>query len=262
MPMKRIVLLFAVVAVFMPAIAGCGIKEDRGECPCRLFLDMTDVDRSVMSPLALYITAGGVTVCDEVLDSAELSGDRVIEVPREELSVVAWGGCGKEVSASGLLIPLGEDCPPVYIHASSLRADGECVSDTLRMRKNHCVLDIMLQDTDVPYRLAVRGNVSGFDPTGKPSEGEFYVPMSVDTVSTCSVAVCLPRQLGDDLYLDVSDGDGKTRTFHLSRYMAAAGYDWTEPDLKDLSLTLNYTLAAMTLMIQGWTEEFIFDVVI
>ena len=49
------ILLAAVMIV--SAIAGCSVKEDRGGCPCRLYLDMTNVDMSVMSPLSLYVAS-------------------------------------------------------------------------------------------------------------------------------------------------------------------------------------------------------------
>ena len=31
-------------ALVLISCAGCSVKEDRGDCPCRLFLDFTEVD--------------------------------------------------------------------------------------------------------------------------------------------------------------------------------------------------------------------------
>lgn len=260
--MKRRILPYLAVMWYLAAIEGCSIKENRTVCPCRLILDISSVKVEEMAPVSLSVLSDTGLVYYEILSTAASTLDRVIDVPRTELSVMSWSGYEGMLTDDGLTIPHGRDCPHVYVHSTKVAATGELVRDTVCLRKNHCVLNISFKDTDVPYGLIVRGNVSGYDPEGQPKAGEFYVPVTVDPTSFSSVDVCLPRQIGNDLYLDVSDGEGRYRTFHLSEYMTAAGYDWTEPDLKDLDLLLDYTLTSVTLVIQGWDEEFIFDVVI
>ena len=247
---------------YLAAIGGCSIKENRTVCPCRLILDISSVSMEEMAPVTLSVLSETGYVYHETFSDSDSPRDRVIDVPRTELSVMAWSGYKDLMTDDGLVIPEGQDCPPVYIHSSKVSASGELVRDTVCLRKNHCMLNISFKDTDMPYGLILKGNVSGYDREGQPTAGEFHVPLTVQTTSVSSIEVCLPRQIGNDLYMDVSDGEGKYRTFHLSEYMAAAGYDWTEPDLKDLDLLLDYTLTSITMMIQGWDEEFIFDVVI
>lgn len=248
--------------MIVSVIAGCSVKEERGGCPCRLYLDMTNVDMHVMSPLSLYVASVDGLVHEAVLDSG-YSGD-IYEayVTRGELDITGWSGAADYVSPDGLSIPLGYDCPPVYIHSSSARAEGESVRDTVHMRKNHCILNIRFMNAEVFSTMVVRGSVAGFDCRGYPKPGEFRVYCSVDSLEESSTQVCLPRQIGDSLYLDVVDTDGKLKTFPLREYIAATGYDWSEPDLKDLNLTLNYTLTTLSLVVAGWDEEFVFDVVI
>ena len=254
------ILLAAVMIV--SAIAGCSVKEDRGGCPCRLYLDMANVDMSVMSPLSLYVASVDGLVHEAVLDSGYSGSVYEAYVAREELDIAGWSGARDYVSQEGLSIPLGYDCPPVYIHSSSVHAEGESVRDTLRMRKNHCVLNVRFISAEAFSAMTIRGSVAGFDRRGYPKPGEFRVYCSMDSLEESSTQVCLPRQVGDPLYLDVTDSNGKLRTFPLREYIAATGYDWSEPDLKDLDLTLNYTLTTVSLVVSGWDEEFIFDVVI
>ena len=248
--------------MIVSVIAGCSVKEERGGCPCRLYLDMTNVDMHVMSPLSLYVASVDGLIHEAVLDSG-YSGD-IYEayVTRGELDITGWSGAADYVSPDGLSIPLGYDCPPVYIHSSSARAEGESVRDTVHMRKNHCILNIRFMNAEVFSAMVVRGGVAGFDCRGYPKPGEFRVYCSVDSLEESSTQVCLPRQIGDPLYLDVADTDGKLKTFPLREYIAATGYDRSEPDLKDLNLTLNYTLTTLSLVVAGWDEEFVFDVVI
>lgn len=258
--MERLAFCMMAGIVMLSSICGCSVKEDRTDCPCRLFLDMTGVDMTVMSPLSLYVASGGKTVSEAVLtDPIET---HVVNVPRSELTVTAWSGGGEMVSRSGLVIPMGSDCPRVYVHSSTVAAGGDYVRDTVVMRKNHCVLTMLFGETERPYALVVRGEVSGYDASGKPLPGRFQVPVPADSTMAVPAQVCLPRQNGGGLYLDLTDYAGNRRTFPLDKYIEMVGYDWTEPDLKDLKLTLNYTLTAVTLSVQGWDEEFVFDVVI
>ena len=51
--------------------------------------------------------------------------------------------------------------------------------------------------------------------------------------------------------------DRVVRTFALGSYISAAGYDWTDPDLEDLTLTVDISLTSVTLSSDLWsrTEE-------
>lgn len=260
--MKLATSIFLTTLVSGVVLAGCSVKEERGGCPCRLFLDMTAAQVPAMFPLSIYVSSGSSLEHEAVIDSGNVSDIYEVYVPRTDLDVVVWSGGSEWVTKDGLSVPLGYDCPPIFIHSSQVRAEGESVRDTVHMRKNHCVLNIRFMNAEVFASMTIRGGVAGFDWRGNPRPGEFKVYCKADTLSGSSTRVVLPRQTGDPLYLDVEGFDGKVKTFPLREYIAAAGYDWSEPDLKDLDLTLNYTLTSVSLVVSGWDEEFIFDVVI
>ena len=44
------------------------------------------------------------------------------------------------------------------------------------------------------------------------------------------------------------------RTFALGSYIAAAGYEWTVPDLEDLSLQVDISLTSVTISSDLWTQ--------
>ena len=242
-------------------INGCSVKEERDACPCRLFLDLTSVDMSVSSPLTLYVASADGFEYVEVLD-AEEGEECVVEVPRTYIDIVGWSGCDGYMNGREMRIPVGMECPPVYIHTAGIVADGEAVYNTVHLRRNHCVLSVAFAEPEDIGFLTVRGEVAGFDKVGKPMNGEFCVRAQGNPSVTTPVEFCIPRQNTGHLYLDVADALGFVRTFPLHKYIAAVGYDWTSDDLDDLSLTLNYTESSISIVIQGWTEEFVIGVVI
>ena len=96
--------------------AGCAVKEYRESCPCRLVLDFSEVDTSAVSSADLYVTVPDGYVLTDCVDSERFAMDYTAIVPRTVLQVNLMSGAGGLMAESGLSIPLGEDCPPVYMH--------------------------------------------------------------------------------------------------------------------------------------------------
>lgn len=241
---------------------GCNIKEERTSCPSRLFLNMGDVSISSDDPLGLYVISENEIVHSEILDTLPVDDEILIDVPRMSVTLMAWNGGEGMTGTHGLVIPLGKSCPPVYMHRSFPDSEGETCRDTLSMRKNHCVLEIAFcQNDGRRYELEVRGNVSGYNSVGEPVEGPFLAEAATSADENCP-KVILPRQRGGTIMLDVCDQDGKQRSYPLSDYIDATGYDWNAPDLADLKVTIDIVQTTVSLAVLGWDEEFFFDVVL
>lgn len=262
MRLMRLYFLLAVLEIV--AGAGCSIKENREDCPCRLTLDMGSVCVKSGDSLDLIIFSDTTIVCRMKLDSASLREDLVIEVPRRTLRLMAWCGGDGMTGRNGLVIPVGRSCPKVYTHASDVTANCEETCDTLKMHKNHCVMSIgFLYDWEGDVEFTVQGNVFGYDRFGSPLEGAFAAPAVMMPEKGEGVhQVVLPRQCGGELTLTVEGAGGKPRTFRLSNYIEAVGYDWTKTDLDDLKVTIDMVNTTVSLSVSGWDEEFFFDVVI
>jgi hypothetical protein len=56
--------------------------------------------------------------------------------------------------------------------------------------------------------------------------------------------------------------DRIVRTFALGSYIAAAGYDWTAPDLEDLTLQVDISLTSVTFSTDLWSKTEEIDVFI
>lgn len=240
---------------------GCSVKENRSLCPCTLVLDFSEVDTSVISEADLYITDDESFLKEEVIYIDGLESDYMTEVPRKRMHLGLWSGLEATGRGAGLAIPYGEDSPTVYFHVSEIDAEAEIVRETVRMHKNHCVMTVTIdwKASDLE-QIVLHGNVDGYDRDGTPTSGKFMYELVQDEEGSCQVV--LPRQIDDSLALEVNDGSGVIKRFPLGEYIAQSGYDWTEPDLKDIVLELDIAILQVSLTVQGWDTSHSFDIVI
>lgn len=253
---------FSLITLSVALALGCSIKEERDGCPCRLFLDLTSIDVADQCPFFLSVFSDDGFEYQAVLDKNNFEDTCVVEVPRTELDIVVWSGGEDYMDERGLTIPLGSECPPVFIYSKSVHSKGEAVYDMVFLKKNYCILNLDFEDGHRVESLLLRGNVNGFDKSGNPVRGEFNVSSESDSVSVASAMFSIPRQNDSPLYLDVKELDGMTRTFPLHEYMSDFGYDWGGNDLVDLNMTLSYTASEMSITIRDWEKELVISVVI
>lgn len=244
-------------------VCGCSVKEDRELCPCRIVLDFSETDVSLSEPLDVRITDGKGFFFMDMVGADEFDREYVVEVPRGTVCIDIYSAAeGFLQEMAGLVIPPGKDCPPVYACSMVLRTVGrEEVREIVRMRKNYCRMEVYVEDEGgFPYGLRVVGSVDGYEAAGKPSTGLFsyMMPTRDDGV----FVVNLPRQKDSSLVLEVDDGAGVLKTFALGEYVVASGYDWTAADLDDITVGIDYAATHLSLTIDGWDKEYIFEVVI
>lgn len=239
---------------------GC-VKENREECPCRLLVDLSEVD-SLKIPVVDISVAGA----NEFLFSSHKpvgeSNEEMILVPRGRTFLNVCYGDEGMTRKEGLYIPVGDECPPVYMYSALVDTDSEFVRETVELRKNHCVMTLCIEGErdDFPFDLTLRGNVCGYDTAGVPLSGNFmYRPKPDENMQFMAV---LPRQNDSSLLLDIVDGEEIVRTFAIGEYIKASGYDWTEADLKDVTVGIDYSRTRVSIVVKGWDEVYEFDVVI
>ena len=257
--MKRFLVVLPALAVLVMG-AGC-IKEDRSECPCRLFLDFTDVDTSSIASADILMTSEEGFEFVDVVESGYFA-DYMIKVPSHQISLQVLAGAGHCLSSDmSVVIPYGEECPKLFRHESVINADSEVVKERIRLRKNHCVLTIQVEaGEDYPFKLTVKGRVDGYGSNLKPTVGDFSCRAVPDDSGQCVVVI--PRQLDSSLALEVDDGTGSVKTFAVGESIVAGGYDWEAEDLDDVTVTLDYSLTEIALEIIEWTEESVHEVII
>lgn len=258
--MKRnIEIMRLVVLLTVLAAVSCSVKENRQNCPCRLMLDLTSIDTSSVKVLNIHAaTADGLVFADTLLveDFSELY---VRDVPHGDIRVLLWG-C--DDSEEELIIPYGKDCPMLYMSAFLADTRGEQYFREVELNKNHCLLTVFFEGRDEsPYSLTFRGNVNGYDSSGDPSEGDFAC-VAYPGGNGESMAV-LPRQMDSSLLLDVEDeGSSVLKTFAIGEYMDKSGYDWTEANLEDVVIVLDYSVTGLRVVFKGWDKEYKYDIIL
>ena len=258
--MKTIPSILLLSISYILICSGCSVKEDRGACPCRLLLDLSEVDTSVIRSVDLSVTARDGIVFNAVLRAEEFEQEHIMNVQRTGVHVGAWNGTGGYLTDMGLRIPYGEDCPPVYVHSSYVDTSMEECTDTVEMRKNHCNLTINIKGNDTPFSsITVMSNVCGYAFDAVPLAGDFACT-AIPVNGGCVIG--LPRQTDDGLLMSLDDGTHVIKTFALGTYISAMGYNWNDPDLKDITVDIDLALTYICLQVQGWDKEYLYDVVI
>lgn len=250
--------LLVLLGAVLPA-ASCSVKEDRAGCPCVLELDFAGpyVDDAGFAYLRVSSASG--TVWKDTVDVDRNRTGYSVTVPRTRLHVRVWTGADGYVSDEGLRIPQGQDCPYVYMHDSDIITEGETFGETVFLRKNHCVMTVVTEGGgEIDADLLVKGNVAGYDVVGKPLYGDFECPLEENGLDEGCVVV-LPRQTDASLMLIVDDGTGNHKAFALGQYIVSSGYDWTAPDLEDVTVTLDYALTEIRMTINGWDGVYRYD---
>lgn len=264
--------LMTLVSVAAVMCQGCSIKEDRSLCPCSFDLDFSQVERQVaeMTEVSVKAADGFLYYDPEAGEGiVEESRDGVpsllynIKVPKESLEVtVVYGADGLFSPDSGILIPLGDECPPVYMHYSEVNAFSEQHTEEVRLGKDYCRIRInmLTSDKDYPFRLTVRGNVCGIRPDRSVVPGDFSFGFTLDDTGQGEVRV--PRQTDNSLILQILEDETVLREFALGEYIAETGYSWTDENLEDIEVSIDYAHSDISINVESWAGSFEFDVVI
>lgn len=228
-------------------LASCSVKEDRRACPCRLALDF---DGLCVTPVMLDVRGEeGYAHAQAVFSDTLL----VLDVPRGRVSVAAAGGAVPDGEGS-VRIPAGEEAPPLYLFQAGVDAAEDRLDLPVRLRKQFCLLELLFSGPPgygPPFAVEVEGDYDGWLRDGTPLKGPFSRRLLPDGDGRALLR--LPRQGDDTLRMHIVFSDRVVRTFSLGSYIAASGYDWTAPDLEDLTLQVDISLTSLTLSTDLWS---------
>lgn len=246
------------------------IKEDRSGCPCLLRMEFVDSDGKLPEGVLIVSIAGESYSRMETVDPSALEDPLEFEVPRTGVRVNVWSedAAPMVVDGDGLVIPFGDDCPPVRMNSLLVDTDCECRSEKLAVLKNYCHLTVVMEDADAgyPYDLSVSGNVDGYGLDGLPRHGRFchYLPPSASTSSGSGEQltrdIFLPRQSDSSLMLEISENASVLKTFAIGNYIAQSGYDWTREELEDIVVRIDYACTRLEITVGDWKNSYDVDI--
>ena len=225
----------------------CSVKENRAVCPCALALELTALP---VRPVVLSVTGEGYSFTEIVQADTVL----VLPVPKGKLAVSAVGGALAGGDGS-VLIPPGEEAPPLHLFYADVSTDAEQVVLPVTLHKQYCGLDLVFtgpRGYGPPFEVAVEGAYGGWLPDGSPSAGPFSRRLHPGSDGRATLR--LPRQGDDSLLMHIVFSDQKVRTFALGSYIAASGYDWYARDLEDLTLHVDISVTSVTVSTDLWSQ--------
>ena len=228
-------------------VPSCSIKENRAVCPCGLTLELAGLP---VRPVVLSVVGEGYS-WKEVVHTDTVF---VLPVPKGEVAVSAVGGALAEGDGS-VRIREGEEAPPLYLYHAAVSTDAEQVVLPVTLHKQFCSLELVFKGPSgfaPPFEVAVEGFYGGWEPDGSPTPGPFSRRLLPG--SDGRAVLRLPRQGDDSLLMHIVFSDQVVRTFALGSYIAAAGYDWSAPDLEDLSLHVDISLTSVTISTDLWSR--------
>ena len=258
-------------AVFSAVLsaASCTVLEDRIDCPCRVEVDFSSLEESLL-PVRLYAVSSGSCLARISID--EISEPVVLELPRRGVELMAVSGEGRAGEGSGPLfggisIPEGEECPPVFFWRETVDTGKESVRLEPGFRKQYCILTMTLPDGYGPpapggggISFEYEGNVAGYGSDMAPLPGPFSFIPEVEDSSGKTFSVCLPRQMDASLMLHVLRNGRPVCSFPVGSYMEAYGYDWSSEDLSDMALSLDFASWPIQAFPDGQKTEVFHDV--
>jgi hypothetical protein len=194
--------------------------------------------------------------------------DRVLEyctaVPKSEVYVlVASGAAYTCFDRDGIHIPEGSECPVLYTYAESFVADAGDLRRTVSLNRNYCVLSVSLKTSPGvrprPFRITLEGDVAGYLMDGSPEEGVFHSPSPSSSGGLCHLRI--PRHVDPSLWMEIDFLDtGDVRTFPVGEYIVESGYDWSAPDLEDISVEIDFSRSSMTFTTSKWKKTLSFEI--
>ena len=246
--------LFPILASLL-LLPSCSVKENRAVCPCALALELSGLP---VRPVVLGVAGEGYSFTEVVHADTVL----VLPVPKGELAVSAVGGALAEGDGR-VRIPEGEEAPPLYLFYADVSTDAEQVVLPITLHKQFCCLELLFKGPSgygPPFEVAVEGAYGGWEPDGAPAPGSFSRRLLPGSDGRATLR--LPRQGDDSLLMHIVFADRKVRTFALGSYIAASGYDWSAPDLEDLTLHVDISLTSVTISTDLWSKTEEMDVFI
>lgn len=296
---ERIPSIKCMLVLSLAILCGCSIKEDRSACPCRVTVDISEVDDDRFNFITVTAeSVDGLLFSDYIcakpfpdqLTFKVPPGNVNINVISEENNRFPTGlmpyPAGNTANLCGYsklsdmdsktslmtnhcpceggmfyLVPQGEECPPVYIDREEVNAFSDQVTVKTGLLKNYCKINVRINSTTSHlYKLRFTGNYCGYDGYGRPLEGEFY--FDTDTESLHTACVNVPRQNDNSLNMTVIEEDDTVTDFPIGKYIEDARYDWSAESLEDIELIIDYVTTEIIFKVRDWEKVYNFDIVL
>lgn len=251
------------LSLSVQALTACSVREDRADCPCYTTVLVEDFLRAGFSAATLSFSSDRLVSREDILlfeyeDEAYVAS---LERRTNRTSLVA-GLDRMQVRGDSLLTPYGFESDPIWLYSEKFFCGGDSYIVRARPHKQYCTLKIVEKGLSVGDRSScsfrVKAEYCGIDLYGRqPLKGGFCA--DAQRALDGSSSLLLPRQgEGGVILLEVFAGSvlgGEPFVIDVGTKLREAGYDWSLEDLKDVSVTVDYASAEISICIQDWEAE-------
>lgn len=247
--MQRILCFIAVLLLW-----SCSVKENRSCCPCELLVYAEEPLKTDGSVLVSVIQDGEVVKQGMMSREDFESGSCRLTVPRRPSQVTVFTGIKDMNAVSGRLLNIRfeHQCDEVYSCSGEALLEGDSYDCPVTPHKNYARLFLTIIGLPDGASVAVSGNVKGYDILSlDPCKGLFQCSPDREQEGQ-EFLVRLPRQLDDGLSLDVLKDNGLARSVPIGSMIAASGYSYNDPDLLDITLTVDLSKSYVFVTVAGW----------
>lgn len=200
----------------------------------------------------------GTVVKQEMLGREDFeSGNCMITVSRKPTMITVFTGITSMNLLEGRKLDIKSEnqCDELFSSSSTADLTGESMEYLVSLHKNFARLFLTVYNLKEGMTLGISGKVSGYNLLdAAPYEGAFNCLPEGDK-DTRDYCIRLPRQLDDDLFLNVMTGGETVRSIALGSLIASSGYSFKDEDLRDITLTVDLEKSYAALMIEGWDQE-------
>lgn len=250
--MQRILCFISVLLLW-----SCSVKENRSYCPCELLVYAEEPLKTDGSVLVSVIQDGEVVKQGMMGREDFESGNCRLTVPRRPSQVTVFTGIKDMNAVSGRLLNIRfeHQCDEVYSCSDEALLESDSYECPVIPHKNYARLFLTIIGLPEGATMAVSGNVKGYDILSlDPCKGLFQCSPDKEQEGQ-EFLVRLPRQIDDGLSMDVLKNDSLFRSVPIGTMIAATGYSYDDPDLLDISLTVDLSKSYVFVTVAGWETE-------
>lgn len=240
-------------------LCSCSVKEDRSVCPCELVVRCEDALKTEGSVLVSVVQDHAVVKQGMLSREDFEAGLCSLTVPRRPSLVTVFTGITEMDLKDGrwLEILYENQCDELYSCGENADLRGERYECVVSLHKNFVRLFLTIIGMPEGASASVTGPVRGYDLTDQsPVSGTFSCSSFMADAGN-EYCVRLPRQVDDELSLNIYQPGKPDMLVALGQMIAESGYSYDDPDLQDIAVTVDLSSSKVMIAVADWeTEEY------
>ena len=273
---KRHTAIIALVSALLLPACRSVVLEDRTECPSFIFFKIGNADQFASYDavhMSIYRYPDGLPLGKDTTSVQEVNNRDFYFDIRKAAAVQGCGVLGFQrcVSSDGKVwsVPIGDQFDSLFCSSYRTEVKAESFLVPLEFFKEYCKVTVQFTgiesfinaDGVFPFDLTIRGNTCGIDAlSGVPVRGPFeYRPKELEMGK---FRFLLPRQADQDLKMELYgrkgalDREGHVETFdRWALLREKGGISWTEPDLPDVYMEIDYQESTVNVFVSPWGNQ-------